>query len=186
MNEVTRILGRVEAGEENLSGQLLDLVYDELRQLARGRMAHESAAHTLQPTALVHEAFLRLVGNQADMPWQNRAHFFGAASEAMRRILVESARRRGAKKRGSGAKRLPLEERLAVTDMPSADLLALDEALADLEAQSPKKAELVKLRFFAGCTIDEAAELMGVSRSTAERYWVYARAWLFKRIYLEE
>ena len=149
-------------------------------------MAHESAAHTLQPTALVHEAFLRLVGNDQPVSWQSRAHFFGAASEAMRRILVESARRRNTQKRGSGAKRLPLEERLALVDLPSGELLALDEALADLETQAPKKAELVKLRFFGGCTIDEAAELMDISRSTAERYWVYARAWLYKRVYLDE
>jgi RNA polymerase sigma factor (TIGR02999 family) len=158
--------------------RLLPIVYDELRRLAAWKMAQESAAHTLQPTALVHEAWLRLGG--AEQPaWDNRAHFFGAAAEAMRRILVDRARSRGALRRGGGQAPLVFDElALAAPVENDGVMIALDEALAKLAAEDPAKAQLVKLRFFAGMRIDEAAEALGISEPTAKRWWNYARAWL--------
>jgi RNA polymerase sigma factor (TIGR02999 family) len=177
MSEVTRILSQMEAGDPSGADELLPLVYDELRKLAVARLAHEKPGQTLQATALVHEAYLRLVGAPTTA-WNSRGHFFAAAAEAMRRILVEQARRKGRQKRGSGLNRVGLE--LAeVPDAPQAgDLLSLDEALGRLEAQDPQVAQLVKLRFFAGLSVTEAAQALGISRSTAYEQWAYARAWL--------
>src|SRR5688572_12697448 len=177
MSDVTRILSQIDAGDSRAAEELLPLVYDELRKLAVARLAHERPGQTLQATALVHEAFLRLVGTQ-QTAWNSRGHFFAAAAEAMRRILVEQARRKGRQKRGGGLFRIDLE--LAdVADAPQTDdLLALNEALSRLEAQDPQAADLVKLRFFAGLSLTEAAEAVGISRSTAYEQWAYARAWL--------
>src|SRR3990172_6246663 len=181
MSDVTRILSQIERGDPSAVEQLLPLVYDELRKLAAAKLAHEKPGQTLQATALVHEAYLRLVGSplQDSTPrWNSRGHFFAAAGEAMRRILIVNARRRCAEKRGGGRERIKLDPAL----LPAADrderLLALDEALTRLEQQHPDKARLVKLRFFAGLTIAEAAAAMGISDTTADRYWAYARAWI--------
>jgi RNA polymerase sigma factor (TIGR02999 family) len=182
MSDVTRILSQSEAGDPKAAAQLLPLVYDELRKLAAARMAGEAPDHTLQATALVHEAYLRLVDGEHQKHWDSRAHFFAAAAEAMRRILVDSARRRGSVKRGGGRLRESLHEAvLAAPDAP-ADLLALDEALSRLETTDPRAAELVKLRYFAGLTIPEAADALGVSPRTADDIWAYARAWLFREL----
>src|SRR5262249_40086177 len=160
---------------------LLPLVYDELRQLAAQRLAQEKPGQTLQATALVHEAYLRLVDTELAQRWDSRGHFFAAAAEAMRRILVEKARRRGRLKRGGDRQRLDLDAvQLSVQEVPD-DLLALDEALAELTREHPEKAELVKLRYFAGLTVTEAARVLGIGTSTADRYWTYARAWLYRR-----
>src|SRR5262245_52665846 len=156
MNDVTRILSAVEHGDPRAAGQLLPLVYDELRKLATRRLAREKPGQTLQPTALVHEAYLRLVGGQPDAAWDSRGHFFAAAAEAMRRILVENARRKGRQKRGGGLARLDLEDAELVCRMPPEELLALDEALARLAAEDPVKARLVELRFFAGLNLEDA------------------------------
>ncbi len=177
MSEVTRILSAIDAGDAQAAGQLLPLVYSELRQLAAAQMASETPGQTLQPTALVHEAYLRLVG-PADQPrWRDRSHFFAAAAEAMRRILVDAARRRNAAKRG-GNRRADLDPDLIADASASDELLALDEALDRLAAHAPAKAELVKLRYFAGCTLDEAAKLLGISPREADRVWAYAKTWL--------
>ena len=177
MNQVTQILQRIEAGDGTVSNELFTLVYDELRQLARSRLAHERKDHTLQATALVNEAYLRLVGNH-DSAWENRRHFFSAASEAMWRILIESARRKQATKRGGDRERLDAEcIDHAATQNPK-KFLALNEALELFAEQEPDKAELVKLRFFAGMTNAEAAAALQISAATADRYWAYARAWL--------
>jgi RNA polymerase sigma factor (TIGR02999 family) len=182
MNDVTRILSAIEQGDPHAAGQLLPLVYDELRKLAAQKLAQEKPGQTLQATALVHEAYLRLVGNGAEPHWNSRGHFFAAAAEAMRRILVEKARQRGRLKRGGDRQRLDLDAvQLSVQEV-SDDLLALDEALADLTQEHPEKAELVKLRYFAGLTLTEAAQVLGIGTSTADRYWTYARAWLYRRI----
>jgi RNA polymerase sigma factor (TIGR02999 family) len=178
VSDVTRILDRVQQGDPKAAGELLPLVYAELRQLAAHKMAHEPAGHTLQPTALVHEAWLRL-GADVQPAWKNRAHFFAAAAEAMRRILVERARRRTALKRGGGAEQVSLE----AVEMPTvvADderLLAVDEALEKFAAIHPRKAELVKLRYFAGMTFEEAASVLGIAVPTAKEWWAYGRAWL--------
>jgi RNA polymerase sigma factor (TIGR02999 family) len=178
MSDVTRILSAIEEGDPRAAEQLLPLVYDELRQLAAHRLAHETPGQTLQPTALVHEAYLRLVGEGAGQPWDNRGHFFAAAAEAMRRILVESARRRRAVKRGGGAGRVPLEEFHRVAESPE-DLLDLDDSLTRFAAEEPDKARLVQLRFFAGLSTPEAAAALGISVATAERWWTFARAWLY-------
>jgi RNA polymerase sigma factor (TIGR02999 family) len=177
MADVTRILAAVASGDPAAAGQLLPLVYEELRKLAAARMAGEKAGHTLQPTALVHEAYLRLVG---DEHFDHRGHFFAAAAEAMRRILVEKARRRKRLRHGGGRRPEPLAEHEPLAPVPAdpVDLLALNDALARLEAASARRAQLVKLRYFAGLTLPEAAELLGVSRSTAEADWTYAKAWL--------
>jgi RNA polymerase sigma factor (TIGR02999 family) len=185
MNEVTRILSALEAGDPRAAGELLPLVYDELRRLAAARLAHEAPGQTLQPTALVHEAFLRLVGPEpGEACWDGRGHFFAAAAEAMRRVLVDHARDRKRLKRGGRTRRredLDLEA-LPVPDARPDDLLDLDAALAVLEQTDPRAAALVKLRAFAGLTLDEAAEALGIARRTADRDWAFARAWLFRRL----
>ena len=181
MSDVTRILERVQAGESQAADELLPLVYEELRRLATARMAHEPPGQTLQPTALVHEAYLRLVGNE-NQRWNGRAHFFGAAAEAMRRILIDNARRKGRVRHGKGLTRVDLDEiNLAASDNDEA-LLEVDEALSKLAAEDPAKAELVKLRYYVGLSIPEAGKTMGLSESTAKRYWNYARAWLYNEL----
>jgi RNA polymerase sigma factor (TIGR02999 family) len=179
---VTQILASIEQGDPHAAEQLLPLVYDELRRLAAQKMAHEQPGQTLEATALVHEAYARLINGCADQQWNSRRHFFAAAAEAMRRILVESARRKGRIKHGGGLERVEFDVLELVGKAPDDRLLALDEALSELEAREPAKAELVKLRYFAGCSLDEAADILGISRTTAKRYWVYARAWLFAEI----
>ncbi len=179
MSDVTRILSAIEKGDSHAAEQLLPLVYDELRKLAAAKLALEKPGQTLQPTALVHEAYLRLVGDQH---FDNRGHFFVAAAEAMRRIVVETARRIKRAKHGGGRRRVNLQEAASFADSPNDDLLALDEALTRLAAREPAKAELVKLRYFAGMSIDEAADVMRISRTTAKRYWAFARAWLLAEI----
>lgn len=179
MSDVTQILGQIEGGDPAAAEQLLPLVYAELRKLAAARMANESPDHTLQATALVHEAYLRLVGADTAPHWNSRGHFFAAAAEAMRRILIDSARRRTSQKHGGQAERVNLDEACSMIAAPSDELLALDEALARLAQEDPTKAELVKLRYFAGLSVEEAAGVIGVSRATADRYWSYAKAWLY-------
>jgi RNA polymerase sigma factor (TIGR02999 family) len=182
MNEVTRILSAIDQGDPHAAAQLLPLVYDELRQLAARKLAHEKPGQTLQATALVHEAYLRVVDVDKNQTWNSRGHFFAAAAEAMRRILVEKARQRGRLKRGADHQRLDLDAvELSVPKVPE-DVLALDEALTELTRKHPQKAELVKLRYFAGLTVAQAAEALGIGTSTADRYWTYARAWLYRRI----
>jgi RNA polymerase sigma factor (TIGR02999 family) len=178
MNEVTLILSALEQGDSLASEQLLPLVYEELRQLAAQKLAQEKPGQTLQATALVHEAYLRLVGG-AEQSWKSRGHFLCAAAEAMRRILVEQARRKGSIKHGGGRRRVDLDEVSPADSPPDNDsLLAVDEALSRLAQQEPARAELVKLRFFGGLTMPEAAAALGISLATAERYWMFARAWL--------
>jgi RNA polymerase sigma factor (TIGR02999 family) len=184
MSDVTRILNAIEQGDPHAASQLLPLVYDELRKLAAQKIAREAPGQTLQATALVHEAYLRLVGGNPGQPWNGRGHFFAAASEAMRRILVESARRRQSRKHGGALKRADASP----DDLPQPkgqdplELLAVHEALDRLAARSPRKAELVKLRYFLGCTIPEAAELLGIAPATAEEDWIFAKAWLRKHL----
>jgi RNA polymerase sigma factor (TIGR02999 family) len=180
MSDVTRILNAIEQGDGQAAEQLLPLVYDELRKLAAAKMAHEKPGQTLQATALVHEAYIRLVGGDAgSLNWNGRGHFFSAAAEAMRRILVERARKKRRLRHGGGRKRLDLET-LDIADQPvSEDLLALDEALTSLSREEPLAAEVVNLRYFAGLTIPQAADSLGVSVRTANRHWAYAKAWLF-------
>lgn len=175
MSDVTRILSAIEQGDPHAAEQLLPLVYDELRRLAAAQMAREKPGQTLDATALVHEAYLRLVGDQH---FDNRRHFFAAAAEGMRRLLVENARRKNRQKRGGGRQRLDLEDLAVAAPESDERLLALDEALKRLAAVEPQKAELVKLRSFAGLSLDAAADLLGISPSTADRWWAYARAWL--------
>ena len=181
MPDVSRLLEAATAGDRHAAAALLPLVYDELRKLAAARMADEAADQTLQPTALVHEAYLRLIGPADDIRWDNRGHFFAAAAEAMRRILVDAARRKAATRHGGGRARLALDPDLAAQE-PREDLIALDEALGRLAADDPLKAELVKLRFFAGMTLPEAAAALGLSERTAGRHWAYARAWLRRAV----
>jgi RNA polymerase sigma factor (TIGR02999 family) len=178
MSEVTRILSAIEQGDPHAAEQLLPLVYDELRQLAAERMAQEKPGQTLQATALVHEAYVRLVDVKRAQHWNSRGHFFAAAAEAMRRILIDSARRKRRLKRGGGRQRLDLEEANLVSRTTPENLLALDDALRKLAAEDPDAAQLVKLRYFAGLSVEEAAELAGLARSTAYEHWAYARAWL--------
>jgi RNA polymerase sigma factor (TIGR02999 family) len=182
MADVTRILAAIEAGDPQAAADLLPLVYEELRKLAAARIAAERPGQTLQATALVHEAYLRLVGSDAARPWNGRGHFFGAAAEAMRRILVERARRRQTDKRGGGLARHDVADLQLATPELGEELLALDEALGKLAAVDPAKAELVKLRHFAGLTIEQAALALGISTATANRHWAYARAWLHQAI----
>lgn len=183
MSELSQILQRVEAGDPLAADQLLPLVYHELRRLASQLMANERAQHTLQPTALVHEAFLRLMGNPSDYTWHNSRHFYGAAAEAMRRILIDAARRRASLKRGGERKRVELEDGQPQTEETDwVSLLALDEALKKLEIEDPDSFKLVMLRYFAGLTVEQAAEAMEISPRTAKRYWSYARAWLHREI----
>ena len=185
MNDATEILNAAARGDLQAAEQLLPLVYAELQKLAAARLAQEKPGQTLQATALVHEAYLRLVGgqepgvgDQQSEQWNNRGHFFAAAAEAMRRILVDQARRREAQKRGGHMQRHDLDEVQIAAPEPAVDLLALDEALTRFERFDPNKAELVRLRYFAGLTIPQAAEALGISATTADRYWAYARAWL--------
>ncbi len=180
-NEITQVLQAIRRGDGQASGELLPLVYDELRRLAAMRMSQESASQTLQATALVHEAWLRMVGD-GDRTWQNRAHFFGAAAEAMRRILVENARRKSRLKRGGGQVRLDIEELDLAAATPDDKVLLMDEALEQLQTQDAEKARIVVLKFFGGLTNQEVAENLGVTERTVERQWAYAKAWLFQRI----
>jgi RNA polymerase sigma factor (TIGR02999 family) len=182
MNEVTRILSAIEQGDPRAAGELLPLVYGELRRLAKQRLAREKPGQTLQATALVHEAYLRLVGDAGSRGWDSRGHFFAAAAEAMRRILVDNARRKRAEKRGGQLERHAVDDIDIAAPAPSEDLLALDEALARLEAKDPVKAQLVKLRFFAELSEEEAAQALGISRTTAHRHWRYARVWLLNEL----
>ena len=182
MNEVTRVLVAVGRGDPQAFQKLFPLVYDELRGLAARRLAQEKPGQTLQATALVHEAYMRLVGADEAPEWESRGHFFAAAAEAMRRILVDSARRKRAEKRGGGRGRLDLHDVDLAAPAPPGDLLAIDEALTKLEAHDPPKARLVKLRYFAGLSEDDAARALGISRATAHRHWRYARAWLLSEL----
>jgi RNA polymerase sigma factor (TIGR02999 family) len=179
MTQVTQILSAVEQGDPHAAEQLIPLVYDELRKLAAARLFHENPGQTLQATALVHEAFLRLVDVKTVQHWNGRGHFFAAAAEAMRRILLNRARDRRRIKRGGEFSRIGLENVDLAVDAPPDNLLELDEAIARLANENPQCAEVVKLRFFAGLSIDEAAAAVGISASTAKRHWAYARAWLF-------
>lgn len=182
---ISLILQRVSEGDAPAAAELLPLVYEELRRLAGARMRNEAIEHTLQPTALVHEAYLRLVGSQPQ-GWENRGHFFGAAAEAMRRILIDHARQRGRIKRGGDLERVPLADPLDNSGYDPDELLAVHEALEDFEQLMPDKAALVKLRYFAGLDEATAAESLGISRATASRWWVYSRAWLFDRLRTRE
>jgi RNA polymerase sigma factor (TIGR02999 family) len=181
MSDVTRILEQIERGDPHAAQELLPLVYDELRKLAAQKMVQEGPGQTLQATALVHEAYLRLVGTEG-RGWNSRGHFFAAAAEAMRRILIERARRMHAARRGGGQNRLDLDPAELAAPERSDDLLALDEALEQLAIKDARKAELVKLRYFAGLTMEQAAEALGISTATAHRDWNYARAWLHRSI----
>jgi RNA polymerase sigma factor (TIGR02999 family) len=182
MNDVTQLLSAIDHGDPHAAAQLLPLVYDELRRLAAQKLAHEKAGQTLQPTALVHEAYLRLVGDGDERPWNSRGHFFAAAAETMRRILVESARRKRSAKHGGGRSRQEVEEGQLVAPEPREDLLALDEALNKLATLNREAADLVQLRYFAGLTLPEAAQALGISPRTAGRLWAYARAWLRREV----
>lgn len=181
MSEVTQILGAIERGEPQAAELLLPLVYEELRKLAAQRLAHEKPGQTLQATALVHEAYLRLVDDSNSQRWENRGHFFGAAAESMRRILVDLARRRLAEKHGGGRPKSLILENVAVPEI-SEELLILDEAMQKLAATDGQVAELVKLRYFAGLTNREAADCLGISPRTADNHWAYAKAWLLQEI----
>ena len=182
MNEVSNILSAIDQGDPHAADQLLPLIYEELRKLAAQRLAHEKPGGSIQPTMLVHEAYLRLVGNGTEQHWNGRGHFFAAAAEAMRRILIDRARRNRRPIHGGDRERVPLDEQNLAIDEQSEELLALDEALTRLAEQEPVKAELVKLRYFAGLTLEEAAASLGISPATAKRYWAFARAWLFAAI----
>jgi RNA polymerase sigma factor (TIGR02999 family) len=182
MSEVTRILSEIEQGDPSAAERLLPLVYDELRRLAASRLAREAPYHTLQPTALVHEAYLRLVDTEQAQRWSSTGHFFAAAAEAMRRILVESARRKKAAKAGGGWQRHDLLDAELAVDSTGDDLLVVDEALTKLAAEHPRASGLVQLRFFLGHTLEEAAALLGLEVRTAYRDWAYARAWLRREL----
>jgi RNA polymerase sigma factor (TIGR02999 family) len=182
MTDVTRILSAVAQGDPHAAEQLLPLVYEELRQLAAQKLAQERPGQTLQATALVHEAYLRLVGAGADPHWDNRRHFFAAAAEAMRRILIDTARRKHSRKHGGDRRRQDLDVDALVAPKSDVDLLALDAALARLAEQDPLKAKLVELRYFAGLTGEQAAKVLGISPSSADRQWVYTRAWLRREL----
>lgn len=179
MNDLTQILWRIESGDPRASELLLPLVYDELRRLAAQRLVREKPGQTLQATALVHEVYLRLVDGEQARQWNSRGHFFAAAAEAMRRILIENARRKKRIKHGGNRPRVDLDDACLVTEAPGDDLLALNEALEKLANESPARADLVKLRYFAGLTLEEAAAAMSISLATAKRYWTYSRAWLY-------
>lgn len=181
MSEVTRILNAIEHGDPHAGDELLPLVYDQLRELAARKLTHEVPGQTLQPTALVHEAWLRLVGNQS-IEWEGRAHFFAAAAEAMRRILINNARRKRALRHGGGQQRVDIDALEVATASKDDEMLAVDEALEKLAVHDKAKAELVKLLYFVGLTIPEAASILGISEPTAKRRWSYARAWLLAAI----
>jgi RNA polymerase sigma factor (TIGR02999 family) len=188
MSDVTRILCAIEQGDPSASEQLLPLVYDELRKLAAQRLAQEKPGQTLQATALVHEAYLRVAGQDQGQQWDNRRHFFAAAAEAMRRILIDQVRHKHSAKAGGALQRVPLDHAaslVAPEGVNGEDLLALDEALAQLEAEDPVKARLVKLRFFAGVSLEDAAVMLDISPATAKRYWIYARSWLYGKLHGE-
>src|SRR6516225_4611563 len=182
MADLTQILSAVAGGDPQAAADLLPLVYDELRKLAAARLADEKPGQTLQPTALVHEAYLRLVAGEQPQDWDGRGHFFAAAAEAMRRILVESARRKSTAKRGGKLRRIDVEQLSVADGGREAELLALDDALAELERHDPQAAALVKLRYFAGLSHQEAAEALGIGRQAADRLWALARAWLYQRL----
>jgi RNA polymerase sigma factor (TIGR02999 family) len=182
MSEVTQLLDAIGQGDLKASAELLPLVYGELRKLASQKIAQEKPGQTLQPTALVHEAYLRLTGASGDPQWNSRGHFFAAAAEAMRQILVDNARSRASLKRGRDFQRVDFPDLPDQSDNDQVDLVALDEALGKLEIEHPEKAQVVKLRFFTGCTLEETAQMLGISRATAQRHWVYARAWLYGKI----
>lgn len=182
MTDVTSILAQIESGDPSAAEKLLPLVYEELRKLAAARMAHEKPGQTLQATALVHEAYLRLVDGKQAQHWNSRGHFFGAAAEAMRRILINRARDNRRLKRGGELRSIPLEQIELASDTPEESLLAIDEAIELLAAENPECARLVKLRFFTGLSIDETASALAISTSTAKRHWSYARAWLYDQL----
>ncbi len=185
MSDVTRLLDAAAGGDQKAAADLLPLVYDELRNLAARHLAAEKPGQTLQATALVHEAYVRLVGAESGQPWNGRGHFFGAAARAMRQILIDAARRKAAGKRGGGWSKVPIDQTasMAAPDgSPADDLLALDEALEALAAEDPRKARLVELRYFAGLSVADAAAALGISEATAKRDWLYARSWLFGRM----
>lgn len=181
MTDVTRILNAIEQGDAKAADKLLPLVYEELRRLAAYKMSKESPGHTLQATALVHEAYIRLVGSEAQN-WNSRTHFFAAAAEAMRRILIDNARRKQRLKRGGVQQKVDIDDSEITIEAPSEDLIALDEALTKLASTDKMKANLVKLRYFAGLTLEQAADILGLSKTTAKRHWTYARAWLYRQI----
>ena len=182
MTDITRILSKIEQGEPAAAEQLLPLVYEELRKLAAEKMAREAPGQTLQATALVHEAYLRLVDVDKAQHWDSRGHFFAAAAEAMRRILINRARDKGRMKRGGHLQRVDLDRMEIATEARADDLLALDEAIGRLGEENQEYADLVKMRFFAGLSLEEAASAVGISARTARRHWAYARAWLFKAL----
>jgi RNA polymerase sigma factor (TIGR02999 family) len=182
MSDVTQILSAIGQGDPQAAAQLLPLVYDELRQLAAQKLSHETPGQTLDATALVHEAYLRLVGQGDELRWDSRGHFFAAAAEAMRRILINRARDKKRDKRGGGWRRVDLDRLAVLDDAGDEDLLALDVALEELARENPACAELIKLRFFAGLTLGDAADALGMARRTADRTWAYARAWLYDRL----
>jgi RNA polymerase sigma factor (TIGR02999 family) len=182
MSEVTRILSAIEEGDPHAAEQLLPLVYDELRKLAAQKLAHEAPGQTLQGTALVHEAYVRLVDVSKAQHWNSRGHFFAAAAEAMRRILVDQARKKKSRKHGGGFERLPLDELEIAAPQPAVDLLAVNDALEKFERLDKAAADLVKLRYYGGLTLLQAAEALGISSSTADRQWAYARAWLHAKL----
>jgi RNA polymerase sigma factor (TIGR02999 family) len=186
MSDVTRILSQIESGDPAAAEKLLPLVYDELRKLAAAKLAHEKPGQTLEATALVHEAYVRLVDVKKAQHWDSRGHFFAAAAEAIRRILIEDARKKRRIRHGGDRQRIDLDEALSLAEAPRDELLGLDEALTKFTALEPEKAEFVKLRYFAGFSIDDAGDLLGISRTTAKRYWVYARAWLLAELYDSE
>ncbi len=181
MSDVTRILAAIERGNTQAADELLPIVYEELRLLAAQRLSHEQPGQTLQPTALVHEAYIRLVGAE-DPAWDSRGHFFAAAAEAMRRILIDRARHKQSLKRGGGRKRVDLDDIDLACEANADDLMALDGALGRLAEEDKVKADLVKLRYFVGLTVEQAAKALGISRATADRYWAYARAWLYHEV----
>jgi RNA polymerase sigma factor (TIGR02999 family) len=182
MSDVTQILSQIESGDPSAADQLLPLVYTELRRLATAKMAKESPGQTLQATALVHEAYIRLIGSEDQPGWNSRGHFFGAAAEAMRRILIENARRKQRLRHGGGRKRLDLDEQDLAADQDSEKLLALDTAIEALSEETPDVAEVVKLRYFAGLTIEQTAAALDISVRTVNRHWTYARARLFQEL----
>jgi len=178
MSDVTQILGKIESGDQQASEELLPLIYTELRKLAAAKLAHEKPGQTLQATALVHEAYVRLVDGDRVQKWESRGHFFAAAAEAIRRILIEQARRKAGPKAGGDFHRIEMQDIASDTGGPNVDLLSLNEALDDLEAVDPRAAKLVKLRFFVGLTRQEAAQALGISVATADNDWAYAKGWL--------
>jgi RNA polymerase sigma factor (TIGR02999 family) len=182
MHDVTQILSRIESGDPTAAEQLLPLLYEELRRLAACRLADEKPGQTLQATALVHEAYLRLIGGPNGQSWNSRGHFFAAAAEAMRRILVEQARRKNRVRHGGALRRVDFDSEVPISDGTDENLFALDEALQRLTTEDPEAAEVVKLRYFAGLTIEETASALGISVRTVNRHWAYARAWLFRKL----